>query len=60
MKIYKTLFEKEYEGYEQTVDMEDDFLDLFDERYNDNVKGLPLEFKGKIKVLVTYEGEWED
>lgn len=51
------IFEKEFEGWESLQDWDREMSELWDERFNPDVKGLPGEFTGKIKVVITYEGD---
>jgi len=56
----KVIFSKEYHGFEDCVDIGRDIHEMFDPRFNSEVEGLDPEFKGIIKIVVTYsEGEKE-
>jgi len=51
----KVIFEKEYHGFEDIYDMSRDVMEAFDADFNDEVKDLPGEFQGTVKVTITYE-----
>ena len=50
----KVIFEKEYHGFEDCVDVSRDMHEMFDPRFNPDVAGIDPEFCGTIKIVVTY------
>lgn len=51
----KTIFSKEYHGFEDCVDIYRDISEMFDPRLNPDSEGLCPEFQGTIKIEVTYQ-----
>ena len=52
----KIIFDQAYYGFEAIYDISRDMDNMWDERMNPLVKGLPSEFEGTIRITVTYEG----
>lgn len=53
----KTIFKKEYHGFESTSDIGRDLHEMWDERFNPDIKGISGEFQGTVKITVTYSDE---
>lgn len=53
----KVIFEKEYHGFEDCVDIPRDVHEMLDPRFNPDCDGIEPEFKGIIKIVVTYKNE---
>lgn len=53
----KTVFEKTYSGFEDLYDVGRDIEEAFDPRFNPEMKDIPGEFTGKMKVTITYEDD---
>jgi hypothetical protein len=53
----KTIFNKEYHGFEAASDISRDLHEMWDERFNPAMKGISGEFQGTVKVTVTYSDE---
>ncbi len=48
------IFIKEYHGFESCYDIGRDIHEMFDPRFNPDIKGIDPEFEGTIKIEVTY------
>jgi hypothetical protein len=55
----KVIFQKDYHGFEDAVDIERDVSECFDARFNPAMEGIPGEFQGTIRVTVEYIPEEE-
>lgn len=55
-----TVFDKEYHGFEDAVDVFRDVSEAFDGRFNPSMKGIPGEFQGTMRVTITYEPSEDD
>lgn len=53
----KVIFEKTYHGFEAVCDIDRDITEALDPGFNENMKQIPGEFQGRLKVLITYEPE---
>lgn len=53
----KTIFQKEYVGFESISDLGRDLHEMWDERFNPLVKGISGEFQGTVRIHVTYSDE---
>jgi len=51
----KTIFEKEYYGFESLYDLGRDVEECFLPDFNDAASAIPGEFQGTIKVTITYQ-----
>jgi hypothetical protein len=51
----KLIFKQEYHGFEDLYDVERDVHEAFDEDFNPAMKGIPGEFSGTMKIVITYE-----
>lgn len=59
VSMKKTIYEQTYHGFESLSDVWRDVSEAFDERYNPQMKGIPGEFQGRVKVTITYEDDDE-
>lgn len=50
----KLISKTDYHGFESLYDSMRDFDETFDERFNPNMKGIPGEFTGTMRVTVEY------
>ena len=50
----KTIFFKEYHGFESCADIYRDVAEMLDPRFNPEAEGIGGEFQGTIKIEVTY------
>jgi len=50
----RMIFSKEYHGFEDSVDIYRDVEEMLDPRFNSGAEGLNPEFRGTIKIEVTY------
>ena len=51
------IFNKEYNGFEDTYDIDRDLHEMWDSDFNELVKDIPDEFQGTVEITVTYEEE---
>ncbi len=53
--VKKEIFKKIYHGFESISDLERDVSEALSPDYNENMKGIPGEFQGRMVVTITYE-----
>ena len=51
----KIIFEKTYYGFEDVYDLSRDLDEMWDIKFNPLVDGIPGEFEGDVKVVITYK-----
>ena len=58
----KIIFNKDYCGFEDICDLDRDISEAFDRDFNPEMKNIPLEFMGTMRVTIEYfyEGETFD
>jgi len=58
----KIIFNKDYHGFEDIYDLERDISEAFDVKFNPEMKNIPSEFMGTVRVTIEYfyEGETFD
>lgn len=51
----KTIFDETFDGFESLFDLERSISEAVDPQYNPKMEGIPAEFQGKMRVVITYE-----
>lgn len=50
----KIIYKEHYHGWESLQDFDRDMHEMFDPRFNPDIKGIPEDFQGTITITVTY------